>query len=110
MALGWFLGPAELARDLLLVPMVKEQESTISPQVGVRILSEWEPISVTYAVAVEWVPATDTGCPLAVEFEWNPAKHTLGSAQLFSTVQSPSSACLSVSWGHTVDSMLYSRG
>lgn len=28
MALGWFLCPAELAHDLLLVPMVKEQDKS----------------------------------------------------------------------------------
>lgn len=104
MALGWFLCPVELAHDLLLVPVVKEQESPLCPQTGVRIPSEWGPIPVTYAVAGALVSSTDTGCSLAVKCEWEPAKQSTPWAQLSSSqLFSPHSLPSSVSWGHTVD-------
>lgn len=95
MALGWFLCPAELAHDLLLVPMVKEQGSPRCPQTGVRIPSEWGPIPVTYAVAGALVSSTDTGCSLAVKLNGNQqSKAHPGLSSAFSTVQSPFSALL----------------
>lgn len=75
-----------------------------------RIPSEWGPIPVTCAVAGALVPPTDTGCSLAVECEWKPAKQSTPWAQLSSSqLSSPHSLSSSLFPGVTRWTVCYTQ-